>query len=174
MAVDYLEAVFWDGSTSSTHVIREISCDGASVDTRFPWCEGTLIRLNIRRIAASLEEGAGTEGLMSDLPAEDPLPEGQGPDPADLQAKASQNGHVKDVGAAAGSPRAEETTEGEIHSNVWSRVVRRHEKGFCLEFLFYYRSERESFRRFLQRNEVRSKDEQLENKKKGWQRAGAG
>jgi hypothetical protein len=174
MAVDYLEAVFWDGSTSSTHVIREISCDGASVDTRFSWCEGTLIRLNIRRTADSVEESASSEGRMLDPPAEDPLPEGQSPDPAGLQATVSQNGHSADGGAAAGSSRAEVVAEGEIHSNVWSRVVRRHEKGFCLEFLFYYRSERESFRKFLQRNEVRSKDEQLENKKKGWQRAGAG
>lgn len=47
--VDCLEAVYWDGSGSSRHAIREISFHGALIETDTSWMYGTLIRLCLRR-----------------------------------------------------------------------------------------------------------------------------
>ena len=47
--VDCLEAVYWDGSGSSGHAIREISSHGAMIETDAGWMNGTLIRLSLKR-----------------------------------------------------------------------------------------------------------------------------
>lgn len=40
-------AVYWDGRPDCLHPIREISSDGAYIETKCPWAEGTIIRLNL-------------------------------------------------------------------------------------------------------------------------------
>jgi len=45
-----MEAVYWDGSAKSSHPVREISLNGAMIETDVEWIEGTLILLSIRRI----------------------------------------------------------------------------------------------------------------------------
>ena len=53
--VDFLTAIYWEGSANSSHPVPEVSLDGALVQTSTNWCEGTLIRVSLRRIR---EEGA--------------------------------------------------------------------------------------------------------------------
>jgi len=66
IAVDCLEAVYWDGSVSSSHAIREISYHGAVIVTLVNWCVGTLIRINVRRSGESVP-APGSEQLHSDI-----------------------------------------------------------------------------------------------------------
>ena len=40
-------AVYWDGRPDCSHPIREISSEGAYIETGCPWAAGTLLRLNI-------------------------------------------------------------------------------------------------------------------------------
>lgn len=53
--VDSLEAVYWDGSGSSGHAIREISYHGARIETDTCWINGTLIRMCLKRSSLSEE-----------------------------------------------------------------------------------------------------------------------
>lgn len=52
VSVKHLEAVYWDGSANSSHAIREVSYDGAMIDTDVEWIEGTMILLSIRLVRA--------------------------------------------------------------------------------------------------------------------------
>ena len=117
--VNCLEAVYWDGSTNASHGIREMSFDGAMIETDVEWIEGTLIRLNLRRIRL-------------DGPAQD----------------------------------------SDVHSQLWCRVIRRTPTGFCVEFMFSSRGERQSFAEFLDVNEVRPYGEPLNLKKSLWEGSG--
>ena len=45
--VAHLCAVYWDGRPDCSHPIREISSEGAYIETGCPWPVGTLLRLNI-------------------------------------------------------------------------------------------------------------------------------
>ena len=59
LEVSGLDAVYWDGSTTNSHAIVEISLHGVIVDTPVDWCRGTLIRLAVRRSDAAPEAAIG-------------------------------------------------------------------------------------------------------------------
>jgi hypothetical protein len=52
-AVDGLDAIYWDGSASSCHPVRDVSLAGAQIATDVVWAEGTLIRIGFRPVAES-------------------------------------------------------------------------------------------------------------------------
>src|SRR5262245_1549799 len=54
--VPSLEAVYWDGSTSNSHLIRDIGYHGAGIETSAGWCVGTLVRLTIRHTGEGASE----------------------------------------------------------------------------------------------------------------------
>ena len=120
MPVVGLVAVYWEGAAGSAHRIREISVDGAIVDTSLNWCRGTLIRMSIQ----------------------------------DARERA-----VEEMDAT--------------FSELWTRVVRSVEGGFCVQFLFGSSWERQEFRRFLGAFDRRLQSEPRTIRTTITQRAGA-
>jgi PilZ domain-containing protein len=53
MRTDNLLAVYWEGLPDCSHPVREISLEGARIETAVSWTKGTLIRLNL----ASVQSG---------------------------------------------------------------------------------------------------------------------
>ena len=53
MRVDNLLAIYWEGLPDCSHPVRDISLEGARIETAVSWTERTLIRLNL----ASVQSG---------------------------------------------------------------------------------------------------------------------
>jgi hypothetical protein len=49
--VDNVIALYWEGLSDCSHVVRNINLEGAYIKTAVSWAPGTLIRLTLRIIA---------------------------------------------------------------------------------------------------------------------------
>jgi hypothetical protein len=115
-----IDAVYWTGSLSCSHPVREISLTGAYIETRLSWHSGTLIRMSLRR-SADLAELPGAN-LVIDL---------------------------------------------------WARVIRSVDGGFCVEFVIADPVENAKLRQFMECNVVGYVYEPRKVKKTNFGRAGA-
>jgi PilZ domain-containing protein len=120
--VDSLAAVYWDGSVSCTHIVKDVSLTGARIETGLNWAVGTLIRISLHHL------GKGISGPHNPLePAV----------PAERTAE------------VPGSHEPEPIRNEDVFVDVWSRVVRKTSQGLSVQFLFADRAEAEGFRQFI-------------------------
>jgi len=115
-----IDAVYWTGSLSCSHAVREISLTGAFIETRLAWHPGTLIRMSLRR-SADLAHAPGAAFVI----------------------------------------------------DLWARVIRSVDGGFCVEFVIADPVENAKLRQFMECNVVGYVYEPRKVKKTNFGRAGA-
>ena len=153
LRTDRLCAVYWNGSAPVTRSVREISFDGAYIETPDAWYPGTMFQVQL--VVRPLITGAET----AEAGAEETIEPGN----SVVDVEGAPEPRAESDGQPGEEPIDEPETQIAIeppmlppqaaksgpHVSVMARVVRHVDGGMCVEFLYYDYSERRALRNLV-------------------------